>query len=214
MEDLVLALPARNNQLSTRARLIAADKQPGTTCDHCPGQRGARREGGTSDAGEGKGQLQRRAAPSCPLGQGTAVILQLWDLRVPSNLRYPMTLCHGHSEHFPQAPQAAETICPQSPAHADPGHTQASHTTIRHLKKRRRDLICPRSTLKTPQTCSRAQTFCCSSHLVLCACPLLSWNRALLSRLEAELVEQVRRLSHVSLHTRAWRKHRRTSAKE
>lgn len=76
----------------------------------------------------------------------------------------------------------------------------------RYLKKRRRDLICPRSTLKTPQICSRAKTFCCSSHLALCVCPLFSWDWALVSRLDAELVEQVVRLSHVSLQTRAWRR--------
>lgn len=85
---------------------------------------------------------------------------------------------------------------------------------IRHLKKRRRDLICPRSTLKTPQTCSRAKTLCCSSHLALCACARLSGSGAPVSRLEAELVEQVRPLSHESLQTRAWRKQRQPSAGE
>lgn len=102
--------------------------------------------------------------------------------------------------------RTAEAICLQSPVRTDPERTQIPHTIIRYLKKRRRDLICPRSTLKTPQTCSRANTFCCSSHLVLCICPLFSWNWALVSRLEAELVEQVMRLSHVSLQTRTWRK--------
>ena len=102
--------------------------------------------------------------------------------------------------------RTAEAICLHRAQRALIQSTHKYHTIIRYLKKRRRDLICPRSTLKTPQTCSRANTFCCSSHLVLCVCPLFSWNWALVSRLEAELVEQVMRLSHVSLQTRVWKK--------
>lgn len=69
------------------------------------------------------------------------------------------------------------------------------------LKKSLNDLMWPRSTLKTPHNCSRARSFCCSSHRMPCDWLLLS-EGAWLSKLEAELAEWFMDSSHSSLENK------------
>lgn len=81
---------------------------------------------------------------------------------------------------------------------APPAGTLAPPATVReaarrgsHLKKRRRERICPRSTRKTPRICSRAQALCGSSQRGVCRRPVPSGKRRWASALEGELVGQV-----------------------